>query len=40
LIVGDEELKDNTISFKHLRDGSKQETFNFDQLIKNIKKIL
>ena len=40
LIVGDEELKDNTISFKHLRDGSKQETFNFDQLIKNIKRIL
>jgi len=40
LIVGEQELKDNTISFKNLRNNSSQEVLRLDQLLEKIKNIL
>jgi len=39
LIVGDEELKDNTISIKDLEIKESQETLNLDQIISRLKKL-
>ena len=39
LIVGDEELKDNTISIKDLTIKESQETLNLDQIINRLKKL-
>jgi histidyl-tRNA synthetase len=39
LIVGDEELKDNTISIKDLEIKESQETLNLDQIINRLKKL-
>ena len=39
LILGDDELKNNTISLKDLRSNSDQETLSYEDLEKRIKKI-
>tara|TARA_B100000686_G_scaffold75424_1_gene81388 strand:- start:742 stop:2016 length:1275 start_codon:yes stop_codon:yes gene_type:complete len=39
LIVGEEELKDNTISIKDLEKKESQETLNLDQIINRLKKL-
>ena len=39
LIVGEEELKDNTISIKNLRGKESQETLSLDQVIETLKKL-
>ncbi|GIT33079.1 MAG: hypothetical protein Ct9H300mP3_06100 [Gammaproteobacteria bacterium] len=39
LIVGEEELKDNTISIKDLEIKKSQETLNLDQIINRLKKL-
>ena len=39
LIVGEEELKDNTISIKDLRGDSTQETLDLDQIINKLNKL-
>ena len=39
LIVGEEELKDNTISIKDLEIKESQETLNLDQIINRLKKL-
>ena len=39
LIVGEEELKDNTISIKNLRGKGSQETLSLDQVIETLKKL-